>query len=97
MKLHRLIQVTLLTLLAGCAAQQAFDEGRSRVESGDFVGGMLKVEEAKRLDPANAAYREYAARQRELALQQALALADAARLRSDWNAAEAAYRHMLEI
>ncbi|MGH7603991.1 MAG: secretin N-terminal domain-containing protein [Gemmatimonadaceae bacterium] len=97
MKLLRLIQVTLLTLLAGCAAQQAFDEGRSRVESGDFVGGMLKVEEAKRLDPANAAYREYAARQRELALQQALALADAARLRSDWNAAEAAYRHMLEI
>jgi len=84
-------------LLAGCAAQRTFDEGRARIESGDYQGGMARIEEAARLEPGNAKYRQYLVRQKELALQRELALADTARLRSDWSGAEAAYRRMLEI
>jgi general secretion pathway protein D len=93
----RLFLLLLPIFLAACAAQNAFDEGRAKIDSGDYEGGMAKVEEASQLDPGNATYRQYLARQREIALQRALAAADAARLREDWTAAEAAYRRMLAI
>jgi len=93
----RILILLLPLLLAACAAQQTFDEGRAQIESGDYDGGMAKIEEASRLDPGNAKYRQYLVRQREIALQRALAAADAARLREDWSAAEAAYRRMLSI
>ena len=97
MMARTLFVTALALLLSACAAQRAFDEGRARIESGDFRGGMAKVEEAAKLEPRNQAYRQYLVRQRELALQRELTLADAARLRADWDAADAAYRRMLEI
>lgn len=55
------------------------------------------MEEASRLEPRNQTYRQYLVRQRELALQRELGLADTARLRGDWPSATAAYRRMLVL
>ncbi|MDH5352585.1 MAG: secretin and TonB N-terminal domain-containing protein, partial [Betaproteobacteria bacterium] len=89
--------LVIALLLAACAAQRTFDEGRAQIASGDFAGGIAKVEEAARLEPDNQRYRQYLVRQKELALQRELAAADTARLREDWAGAEAAYRRMLDI
>jgi general secretion pathway protein D len=91
------LPILVAALLSGCAAQRTFDEGRAQIESGDIPGGLAKVEEASKLEPRNHAYRQYLVRQRDLALQRELALADAARLRGDWEGAAAAYRRMLSL
>lgn len=92
-----LIPVLAMLVVAGCAGQRVFDEGRAQVEAGDVQGGLAKVEEASRLEPRNQTYRQYLVRQRELALQRELGLADTARLRGDWPSATAAYRRMLVL
>ncbi|MEK6537155.1 MAG: secretin N-terminal domain-containing protein, partial [Actinomycetota bacterium] len=78
-------------------AQSLFREGRSLVESGKAEEGLEKVEQAVKLDPRAHEYRAYWARQRDLALQNDLGLAEGARARSDWPNAELAYKRMLAI
>ena len=89
--------VLLPLLLAGCAAQRTFDEGRALVEAGNVEAGLAKIDEAARLEPSNRAYRQYHFMQRDLAIQRQLAAADTARMRAEWEAAEAAYRRILAL
>lgn len=78
-------------------AQSLFREGRSLVESGRIEEGLDQVNQAVRLDPRRHEYRAYWARQRDLALQNSLGLAENARALGDWQAAEFAYKRMLAI
>lgn len=84
-------------LAAGCAGQRVFDEGRALLESGQSEAGFAKVQEAIALEPGNREYRIYLQRQRELALQRSLALAEAARQQGQYDAAEGLYRQMLAL
>lgn len=92
-----LVPLFAALLLAGCAGQQVFDEGRALIEGGQTEAGLAKVQEAMKLDPSNREYRAYLLRQREVALQRHLVVAENARLQGQYDAAEAAYRLMLSI
>jgi general secretion pathway protein D len=83
--------------LAGCAGRDVFDDGRRLVEAGELERGLARVEEAARLDPGNAQYRSYYIRQRDLAVNRALALAETARRAGAHDQAEAAYRRVLAL
>src|SRR5882672_961531 len=94
----RLLALALAALvLAGCAAQRTFDEGRELIEAGKVPEGLARIDEAYRLAPEKKSYREYYFRQRDLAVQRALVLADKARLSGLLGDAEAAYRQVLAI
>ena len=83
--------------LAGCAGREVFDEGRRLIETGELEQGLVRVEEAARLDPGNPEYRSYYIRQRDLAVYRALALAETARRAGLFDEAQAAYQRVLEL
>jgi len=84
--------------LAGCATTNpAFMEGRTLIESGNIEQGLARVEEATRAEPGNQEYRTYYYRQRDLAVQRLLTLAETARGTQSLDAAEAAYRRVLAL
>jgi general secretion pathway protein D len=82
----------------GCATPNpAFMEGRSLIESGNIEQGLSRVEDATRAEPANQEYRAYYYRQRDLAIQRYLALAETARGSNALDAAEQAYKQALAL
>jgi general secretion pathway protein D len=89
----------LLTALvtAGCAGPQAFQEGRTLLESGNVEEGLARVQEASKLEPANPEYRAYYIRQRDTAVQRYIALADNARGANLFDDATEAYQHVLAL
>src|SRR5262245_24906406 len=94
----RLLTLSLLVLaLAGCAAQRAFNEGRELIDAGKVPEGLARIDEAYRLAPEKKAYREYYFKQRDLAVQRAIAVAEKARLAGLLDESEAAYRQVLLI
>src|SRR5258707_13435798 len=77
----RLIALSIaLLVLAGCAAQRAYDEGRELIDAGKIPEGLAKIDEAYKLDPEKRSYREQYIKQRDFAVQRYLAVADKARL-----------------
>ena len=52
-----LIAVLVGLLLAGCAAQQAFNNGQGLYEQGRVEEGLAQMAKAYRLDPDNSKYR----------------------------------------
>jgi len=94
----RLLALSLSALLlSGCAAQRAFDEGRELIESGKVPEGLARIDDAYHLAPEQRVYREYYFRQRDLAVQRGLAVADRARVTGMFDESEAAYRQVLVI
>jgi general secretion pathway protein D len=95
----RYIWVLLAGLvIAGCATPNpAFIEGRSLIESGNVEQGLARLDEAARAEPGNQEYRTYYYRQRDLAVQRYLALAETARSANSFDAAEAAYQRVLSL
>lgn len=84
--------------VAGCATPNpAFMEGRALIESGNVEQGLARVEEASRDEPGNQEYRTYYFRQRDLAIQRYLTLAENARAAHSLDAAESAYRSALAL
>ena len=65
-------------MLPGCASQ-AYLDGRELIAAGRFEEGLAQVAAAVRENPERREYRVYLLRQRELALAQVFAEADAAR------------------
>lgn len=92
-----LLTVIAVLTLAGCAANRAFEEGRTLVESGNVEQGLARVEEAAKLEPENREYRVYYFRQRDLAVQRDIVLAENARSANLFDEAEKAYRHALAL
>jgi general secretion pathway protein D len=95
----RYIRALLAALaLAGCATTNpAFLEGRNLIESGNVEQGLARLEEASKADPDNHEYRTYYYRQRDLAVQRYLAVAETARSSNSFDAAEGAYRRVLAL
>src|SRR5688500_16082322 len=93
----RLIAVMLAAALAGCAANEAFREGRALVEAGDEEQGLERIEEAMQADPYDTQMRNYYLRHRAVALQRNLAMGDNARNTGAFERAEEAYRAALRL
>ncbi|MGQ0750116.1 MAG: secretin N-terminal domain-containing protein [Betaproteobacteria bacterium] len=97
MKRHVILLCAALAI-AGCATTNpAFMEGRSLIESGNVEQGLARLEEATRADPGNQEYRTYYYRQRDLAIQRYLGVAESARSASSLDTAEASYRRILAL
>ncbi len=87
----RALLLLLCLALSGCASQ-AYLEGRELITMGRFEEGLARVQEAARAEPDKREYRTYLLRQRELALAQLFAEADAARAAGRREVAEAFFR-----
>jgi len=96
--MSKLIALSIAFLiLAGCAAQRAFDEGRELIDAGRIPEGLARIDEAYRLDPRNQSYREQYIKQRDFAVQRTLALAEKARLGNLFDEAQSAYQQALVL
>lgn len=95
MKLSHAILLSLT--LAACAQHPAYREGLDLIDAGNVEAGLAKLEEAAKRNPNDREYRQAYLRQREIALQRYLALAEGARQQGQWEAAEAVYQRMLAI
>ena len=87
-------------MVAGCAGQQAKQanrDGLQLIADGQIEAGLAKLEQAAREAPANTEYRSTLFRQRDLAVGQLLAQADALRAANNAEQAEANYRRVLGI
>jgi len=85
---------TGIALLGGCA-DPAYKEGRSLIAAGRYDEALPKLAKVAKDNPEQREYRAYYFRQRELAVAQAHAAADAARASGQLEVAEAWYRKAL--
>lgn len=83
--------------LAGCAGQLAFRDGQGLVADGRYADGFAKLEEAVRLEPANAEYRIYLTNARLGVINNLIAQAEATRRQGLLEEAEAHYRSVLAM
>ena len=93
----RLAVLLALLALAGCAAQQAYQEGVALVQTGNYEAGLAKLEDALRQDPGNVEYRKDLARARERAAGILIQKGNTARGAEQWSAAENAYGEALRV
>ncbi len=89
--------VVLGLLLAACAGQRSYEDGIGLIEQGRLEEGLVRIEEATRLEPENRQYRAALFRERDAALQRQLALAEAARQQGEYGAAEELYKRVVSI
>lgn len=82
-------------LLAGCAANETYREGRAMVEAGDVDEGLARIEQALNADPEDEEIRNFYLRNRAMAVQRYLAFADNARGAGAPALAEAYYQRAL--
>lgn len=92
-----LFAILLLCLASGCASQRVYEEGVSLIDQGNAEAGLAKLQDATKLEPDNAKYRQAYFRERETVLQRYLAAAEGARRQGDVQAAEQAYTRMLAL
>jgi len=84
-------------LLAGCAAEREFREGKALLGEGKVEAGLAKLQDAAKDDPDNHEYRSHFFRSRDMALTQLLAQADGLRGKGQQDEAEAVYQRILNI
>lgn len=89
--------LTILVLIAGCAADRLHREGLAAIEKGDYETGVAKLDEAVQSDPHNMGYRLDLAARRDAAIQKLMASADSARVAGQLDVAAQAYRRVLAI
>lgn len=97
MRLLTPLSLACLLMLGGCAAQNAFQEGRTLAESGKTEQALSKFEEAARLEPGSAKYRIATITSRELLVTQALQNADRALAANKPEEARQAYLAALDL
>jgi general secretion pathway protein D len=93
----RVLVVVLAAVLTGCAANEAFREGRALLEAGDTEQGLARIEEAMQADPHDAEIRTFYLRHRAVALERNLAMGESARNGLVFERAEAAYQRALRL
>src|SRR2546421_2927671 len=79
-------------VLAGCAANETFREGRAMVEAGQVEEGLARIEQAMRADPYDLEIRNFYLRNRAVALQRYIAIGDNTRAAGALDQADTAYR-----
>ena len=84
-------------LLAGCAAQKAYQEGQARYAQDDLPQALERYAEALRLEPGSVEYRAAWLRTLERLLAVTLTRADRARDEGRLDAAEADYKQALTL
>ncbi len=72
------IMLACAVLLSGCAAQNAYREGRELASAGQTPDALLKFEEASKLDSGSAQYRIAAIQTREALVRDAVAAGERA-------------------
>ena len=89
----------MLTLyaLAGCAAQQAYQDGRAMLDRGDTGAALVKLQEAAALEPRSATYRLGYLQARERLVATSLQTADAQLAQGRLSEAERTYRQVLAL
>jgi general secretion pathway protein D len=66
------LAVSVVLILGGCAAQKAYREGQSLMDSGQSELGLARMEQAVRMDPANLTFRMGLANRRTQLVNQAI-------------------------
>lgn len=89
--------LTCTLLLAACAGQSAYREGRMMLAEGRVEQGLSELQRAMQEAPGNHEIRNYYYRQRDVVLGQMLSRADAARQQGQLDEADANYRQVQEI
>jgi general secretion pathway protein D len=84
-------------LLAGCAGEMAFRQGRKLVEEGKVEEGLSELERAVKEAPGDTKFRSYYFRQRENQINQLLTRADSLRAAGQYDDAEVLYRRAVTI
>ena len=98
MKTGKYILLALaLAGIAGCAANNAFVEGKRLIAEGKLDTGLASLEQAARENPDNLEIRAVLARQREAIAARFVFEAEAARSTGDLEAADRSFRRALEI
>lgn len=92
-----LIGLLLVCLLAGCAAQRAFNEGQHLLDAGKAEEGLAQLEKAYKLEPGNSEYHSQYFRRREIVEFQLLSQAETAKKNGAWEEAENFYQRILKI
>lgn len=96
-RLRALIFAFLAVTLAGCATNQAFEDGKKALISGEQERALSLFEQATKEVPDNPEFRATFFRQREVAVSKLLAQADNARLAGRRDEANAALDRVLEL
>lgn len=97
MGLRTPILIACVMLLAGCAAQTAYKEGRELALSGHTAEALGKFEQASQLDGSSVQYRIAAIQTREGLVYAALAQAQRALAASRWDEARQAFNRALAL
>lgn len=84
------------TLLAGCGGMFAYRDGSALIAAGDTDRGLVRLEEAVRLEPRNPEYRMVLINQRQQASLRWLQTGNLARQAGRDDEAESAYRNALK-
>lgn len=90
-----LLALLVVSALAGCAAQNALEQGEKLIADGQTREGLAKLQEAVQLEPTSAQYRVAYMLNRDRAIQSLLDRADAARSQGRTEEAEALFREVL--
>jgi len=91
------VMLAAVLLVCGCAASTANREGQQRIAEGDIDGGLAKLDEASRLEPTNAGYRQQYLLQRERLVNDALARAQLTQEAGRFDDARAHYERALRL
>jgi general secretion pathway protein D len=92
-----LVPLLAAFLLAGCAAERSFREGKTMLSEGKVEEGLSLLEKAVKEDPEALEYRTYLLKQREFFAKQILVQADANLINNRFDEADAAYRRVLGL
>ncbi|WP_312515798.1 secretin and TonB N-terminal domain-containing protein [Massilia sp.] len=96
-RIHGLALALLPLLLAGCAAQRAYQDGNALVAQDQVAAGLAKYQEAVAADPGNPVYRAAYLRARDGATRRLIEGADGRLAAGQADAAAEDYRRVLAI
>lgn len=97
--MYRSLLLLVVILLAGCAqpAVKEFDQGKALLSQGKIEPGLEQIDLAAKDDPNNPEYRSYLFKQREAAVTQIIADAEAASNNGKLDEAESDYKRVLAL
>lgn len=90
-------KIILVLLLSGCAAQQAYENGRHLYDTGHVEEGLAEIDKAYKLDPDGTEYRSNYFKLRDRAVFNWLSQADVAKTSGAWEVAGNYYKSILKI
>lgn len=84
-------------LLTGCASNRAFHEGQRLMSEGNSEAGLKQLKQARHENPDDLAIRTAYIRAQDVEIQRLLGVGDRALAAGQYDAADSAYRRVLEL